>query len=186
MAGAHSIAAVYGGRTSFASSTSAVLTQTVIQPSSTGTPIVYRSATLPAVSSGPTFRTFTFSGFPDTTGTVLDATAVGNGVTFTVNVATAGTYDIKLSYKQNTARGISQFSIKGTNVGAPLDQYLPTEGYAVGDYGTFTFPTAGNYSFKFTIVGKNASSTSYAGADFRKSNSGLVLHLGSTRTLPSA
>ena len=160
-AGAHSITAAYGGTTSFASSTSAVLTQTVNQPSSTGTPIVYRSATLPAVSSGPTFRTFTFSGFPDTTGTILDATAVGNSVTFTVNVATARTYDIKLSYKQNTNRGISQLSINSTNVGAPLDQYLPTEGYAIVDYGNFTFPTAGNYSFKFTIVGKNAKSTSF-------------------------
>jgi uncharacterized delta-60 repeat protein len=156
-AGAHSITAAYGGTTSFASSTSAVLTQTVNQP----TPIVYRSATLPAVSSGPTFRTFTFSGFPDTTGTILDATAVGNSVTFTVNVAKAGTYDIKLSYKRYTTRGISQFSINSTNVGAPLDQYLPTEGYAIVDYGKFTFPTAGNYSFKFTIVGKNANSTSF-------------------------
>ena len=160
-AGAHSMTAAYGGTTSFASSTSAVLTQTVNQPSSTGTPIVYRSATLPAVSSGPTFRTFTFSGFPDTTGTILDATAVGNSVTFTVNVAKAGTYDIKLSYKRYTTRGISQFSINSTNVGAPLDQYLPTEGYAMVDYGKFTFPTAGNYSFKFTIVGKNANSTSF-------------------------
>ena len=160
-AGAHSMTAAYGGTTSFASSTSAVLTQTVNQPSSTGTPIVYRSATLPAVSSGPTFRTFTFSGFPDTTGTILDATAVGNSVTFTVNVAKAGTYDIKLSYKRYTTRGISQFSINSTNVGAPLDQYLPTEGYAIVDYGNFTFPTAGNYSFKFTIVGKNANSTSF-------------------------
>jgi uncharacterized delta-60 repeat protein len=160
-AGAHSMTAAYGGTTSFASSTSAVLTQTVNQPSSTGTPIVYRSATLPAVSSGPTFRTFTFSGFPDTTGTILDATAVGNSVTFTVNVAKAGTYDIKLSYKRYTTRGISQFSINSTNVGAPLDQYLPTEGYAIVDYGKFTFPAAGNYSFKFTIVGKNANSTSF-------------------------
>ncbi len=38
-------------------------------------------------------------GFPDTTGTILDATKVGDSVTFSVNVATAGTYDIKLSYK---------------------------------------------------------------------------------------
>ena len=125
------------------------------------TPIVFRSATLPAVSSGSTFRTFTFSGFPDTTGTILDATAVGNSVKFTVNVATAGKYDIKLSFKQFNTRGVSQFSINGANVGAPLDQYRPTEAYAIVDYGNFTFPTTGNYSFKFTIVGKNANSTSF-------------------------
>jgi hypothetical protein len=125
------------------------------------TPIVYRSVILPAVSSGPTFRTFSYSGFPDTTGTILDATGAGNNVTFTVNVPAAGTYDIKLSYKQNTNRGISQFAINGTNVGGPLDQYLATEGYAAVDYGSFTFPAAGNYSFRFTILGKNARATSY-------------------------
>jgi hypothetical protein len=124
------------------------------------TPIVYPSAALPAVSSGPTFRTFTYAGFPDTTGTILDATSVGDNVTFTVNVPAAGTYDIKLSYKLYTTRGISQFTINGTKVGGPLDQYLYTDAYATVDYGNFTFQNAGNYPFKFTIIGKNPSSAS--------------------------
>jgi hypothetical protein len=139
-----------------------IITWTYSNSSTTAkTPIVYRSATLPAVSSGPPFRTFTYSGFPDTTGTVLDATAAGDNVTFTVNVPAAGTYDIKLSYKQYPSRGISEFAINGTNVGAPLDQYQATQGYSTFDYGNFTFPAAGNYSFKFTILGKNASATGY-------------------------
>jgi hypothetical protein len=125
-------------------------------------PVVYRTANLPAVSSGPTFRTFSYSAFPDSTGTILDATAVGNSVTFTVNVATAGTYDLKLSYKEYSTRGISQLTINGANVGAPLDQYLATEGYGTVDYGTFTFPQAGNYAFKFTVVGKDWNSGGYS------------------------
>ncbi len=124
-------------------------------------PITYTTSTLTAVSSGPTFRTFTYTGFPDTTGTILDATKVGDYVTFTVNVAAAGTYDVKLSYKKYNTRGISQLSINGTNVGATLDQYAATDSYASFDYGNFTFPTAGNYSFKFTVTGKNASSSNY-------------------------
>jgi len=126
------------------------------------TPIVYKSAALPAVSSGPTFRSFTYAGFPDTTGTILDATSIGNNVTFTVNVPAAGTYDVKLSYKGYTSRGISQFTINGTSVGSPLDQYLDTDEYATFDYGNFTFKSAGNYSFKFTVVGKDASSSGYS------------------------
>lgn len=127
------------------------------------TPIVYRSAALPAVSSGPTLGSLTYGGFPDTTGTILDATSIiGNNVTFTVNVAAAGTYDVKLSYKRYKTRGISQFTINGTSVGGPLDQYLDTDGYATVDYGNFTFESAGNYSFKFTIIGKNPSSTGYS------------------------
>jgi hypothetical protein len=128
------------------------------------TPLLYRTTALPAVSSGPTFRTFAYNGFPDGTGTILDATAPGDSVTFTVNVPTAGTYDVALSYKQNINRGISQLTINGTSVGAPLDQYLPDEGYASFDYGNFSFPTAGNYYFKFAILGKDVNATAYAEA----------------------
>jgi hypothetical protein len=127
-------------------------------------PIVYRTTAMPAVSSGPTFRTFAYAGFPDGTGTILDATAPGDSVTFSVNVAAAGTYDVTLSYKQANNHGISQLSINGTSVGAPLDQYVPTQAYASFDFGKFTFPTAGSYAFKFAILGKDAKAVSYAEA----------------------
>jgi hypothetical protein len=78
-----------------------------------------------------------------------------------VPIPTAGTYDIKLSYKGIDTRGISQLSINGSNVGAPLDQYTAGETYNIVDYGNFNFTAAGNYAFKFTIVGKNASSSGY-------------------------
>ena len=147
---------------------SSVSTQDILSwayaPTSTvaKTPVVYRTATLPVASSGPTFRTFTYASFPDTTGTILDATAIGQSVTFTVNIATAGTYDIKLGYKTINSRGISQFTINGANVGAPLDQYLASESYATKDYGLFTFASPGNYAFKFTTVGKNANASTYS------------------------
>jgi len=126
------------------------------------TPLVYASTTLPAVSSGPTFRTFAYAGFPDSRGTILDATAPQDSVTFSVKVPTAGTYDIKMSYKPNDNRGISQLTINGTTVGVPLDQYLYVDSFATVDYGQFNFPAAGSYSFKFTILGKNANATSYS------------------------
>ena len=125
------------------------------------TPIVYHTTTLTGVSSGPTLRQFTYSNFPDGVGMAFDATAAGDNVTFTVNVSAAGTYDIQLSYKKYNPRGISQLSINGTNVGGLLDQYAATDSYAVFDCGKFTFTAAGNYSFKFTVTGKNASSQGY-------------------------
>jgi Legume lectin domain/Chitobiase/beta-hexosaminidase C-terminal domain len=132
--------------------------------STSKTPVVYQTANLPAVSSGPTFRQFTYAGFPDTTGTILDATAVGNNVTLTVNVATAGIADVKVSVKELNTRGIWQLSINGTNVGSPQDEYANTTAgvYAVFDVGTFNFPAAGNYAFKFTVTGKNAASSGYS------------------------
>jgi Legume lectin domain/Chitobiase/beta-hexosaminidase C-terminal domain len=128
----------------------------------TGTPIVYETKNLPAVSSGPTFRQFAFSGFPDGTGTILDATKVGDNVTFTVNVAQAATYDVKLSVKQFTTRGTWQLSVNGVNVGPVQDEYANTGGtYAVLDIGTVTISNAGNQSFKFTVTGKDAASSGF-------------------------
>jgi hypothetical protein len=128
-------------------------------------PVVYQTANLPAVSSGPTFRQFTYGGFPDTTGTILDATAVGNNVTLTVNVAAAGIADVKVSVKELNTRGTWQLAINGTNVGSPQDEYTNNSSsgvYAVFDVGTFNFPAAGNYAFKFTVTGKNAASSGYS------------------------
>jgi hypothetical protein len=52
-------------------------------------------------------------------------------------------------------------TINGTSVGAPMDQYSASDGYGSFDFGNFTFPTAGNYAFKFAVVGKDAKSSGY-------------------------
>jgi hypothetical protein len=96
-------------------------------------------------------------------GTILIATKVGDNVTFTLNVAQPGTYDVKIGVKEYTTRGIWQMSVNGVNVGAPQDEYLNTGGtYAVLDVGTVTISSAGNQSFKFTVTGKNAASSGFS------------------------
>jgi hypothetical protein len=129
------------------------------------TPVVYQTANLPAVSSGPTFRQFTYASFPDTTGTILDATAAGQSVTMTLNVANAGTYDIKVSTKLLNTRGVYQLAINGANAGPLVDEYNASTSagvYATQDLGNFNFAAAGSYSFKFTVMGKNAASTGFS------------------------
>jgi pectate lyase C len=113
------------------------------------------------VSPGPTFRTFAFSGFPDGIGTVLDATAVGDSVTFTVNVAAAGVYDVKVSAKNYITRGTSRLSINGSNLGASMDQYAAADTFTIFDLGAYNFAVAGNYAFIFRVTGKNSSSSGY-------------------------
>ncbi len=152
----------FTGGTGGQTATQEIATWSYNNTSASKTPVVYRTATLTAVSSGPTFRTFTYAGFPDTTGTILDATKVGDNVTFTVNVATAGTYDVKVSYKKFNTRGIWQLAVNGTNVGPAVDEYQATDSYAVVDLGNFAFSSAGNYSFKFTVTSHNASSSGYS------------------------
>jgi hypothetical protein len=45
-----------------------------------------------------------------------------------------------------------------------LDEYQASSSgvYISGDLGNFNFAAPGNYSFKFTITGKNAASTDYS------------------------
>jgi hypothetical protein len=127
------------------------------------TPVVYATTSLTAVSSGPTFRVFAYSGFPDGNGTVLDGTKAGDNVTFTVNVATAGTYDVKVSYKKYVTRAIWQLAVNGVNAGPTVDEFLASgDSYATSDLGSISFPTAGNYSFKFTVTSHDTGSSAYS------------------------
>jgi hypothetical protein len=167
------IPATVGGNTAYVGFTggtgTAMATQEVVSWTySAATPLApkvalaFDTSKLPAASSGPTFRVFSAAGYADGLGTILDATKAGNSVTFTVNVPSAGTYDIKANCKALNTRGISQLSVNGTNVGSTWDQYAAAESYPTNDFGNFNFATAGNYSFKFTVTGKNASSTGYS------------------------
>ncbi|MEQ1474220.1 MAG: chitobiase/beta-hexosaminidase C-terminal domain-containing protein, partial [Candidatus Acidiferrum sp.] len=125
-------------------------------------PLVFQTTGLTTSSSGPAIRLFSYPGFPDGSGTILDATNVGDNIVFTVAVPAAGTYDVKVSYKQFTTRGIMQTAVNGTNLGAPVDQFIAAgDAYAISDLGNLNFASAGNYLFKFTAVGKNAGSSGY-------------------------
>jgi hypothetical protein len=169
------IAATVGANTAFVGFTGGtggstaiqeILTWTYSSGATTGpkTPVVFQTANLPAVSSGPTFRQFAFAGFPDATGTILDATAVGDNVTMTVNVANAGTYDVKVSTKLLNTRGTYQLTINGAKVGPAEDEYANTGAgtFATLDLGNFNFAAAGNYAFKFAVTAKNAASSGFS------------------------
>ena len=125
-------------------------------------PATYATSNLPNVSSGPGVGGFGFSGFPDGTGILFSSGKVGDNLSFTLNVPTAGTYDVKVSMKTTTSRGIMQLSVNGTNVGSPADTYSNTTGsYAVFDLGLVTIATPGTQTFKFTVTGKNSASSGY-------------------------
>jgi hypothetical protein len=126
------------------------------------TPIQYETETVPS-SGVPNARVFSWAGFTDGVGIIVDATQVGNSIQFTLNVAQAGTYDVKYATKMFPSRGIGQLSVNGTNVGLATDQYSNNGGgvFQEFDIGPVTFSASGNYIFKFTVTGRNASSSSY-------------------------
>jgi hypothetical protein len=122
----------------------------------------FQAQALPAVSSGPTFRTFAWGGFPDGTGTILDATKVGDSVIFTGNFTKAGTYDLHVTGKNWNVRGEWQLSLDGVDVGAVQDEYTATDTLGNFDVGPIVIGSPGNHTLKFTVAGRNAASTSYA------------------------
>jgi Legume lectin domain/MBG domain (YGX type) len=126
-------------------------------------PIVYNTVSLPAVSSGPTLRTFTWTGFPAGTGTILDATKAGDNVAFTVNVANAGTYAVSVNSKQLNTRGIFQLTVDGIPASTSGDEYNSNGNGVLGNLnlGTFTM-TTGSHTFLFTVTGKDAVSAGYS------------------------
>lgn len=125
-------------------------------------PIVYQAESVPATGV-PNARVFSWSGFSNGSGTIVDATQVGNSLALTLNVAQAGTYDVKYGSKLYISRGIGQLSVSGANVGPTVDQYANSAGlFKEFDAGNVTISAPGNYPFTFTVIGKNASSTGYS------------------------
>ena len=94
-------------------------------------------------------------------GTYFNANAIGNYITYTVPVAKPGTYHLRVGIQTKPNKGIWRLAINGLNIGQPQDEYYPSVSYGVRDLGAATFSVAGNYAFKFTVAGKNASSTGY-------------------------
>jgi hypothetical protein len=126
-----------------------------------GTTLQFEPEKLPYTTSGTTQVILSCSCFTDGYGTQINSTGVGQSVTYTLNVPTAGTYDVRVAVKKYPSRGIWQMSVNGTNVGTTWDEYYPSAQWAEFDVGNVTISATGNQAFKFTVVGKNPSSSGY-------------------------
>jgi len=93
-------------------------------------------------------------------GTYFNATAPGQFITYTVPVARAGTYHVRVGIQTKPNKGIFRLAINGARQGAVQDEYNASVGYVVRDLGT-VYLNSGNQAFKFIVAGKNASSTGY-------------------------
>ena len=91
----------------------------------------------------------------------LEANGVGPFIDYTIPDIPAGTYDIQMSWKGNTQRGIISFTLDGTVLGSNLDQYTSTQTYPVTDYGMVTFTNDGNHVIHLAVVGKNTLANGY-------------------------
>jgi hypothetical protein len=118
------------------------------------------SAAVAGFTSGRVERVFTDGLASGGAGVILESHAVGDFISFTINVPTTGIWGVRPRYKQGNNRAIWQLSIDGVNQGGTFDGFNPNLGYVEVDAGTPTL-SAGNHTFKFTVTGKNAGSSDF-------------------------
>ncbi len=125
-----------------------------------------------AASSGKTNRVIDWPGFTNGTGSIYDATAVNDYVTYLVPNVSVGVYEVLVGVKETNTRDIWQlsigkagsFSTTATAVGSPQDEYAPSETFAEYDLGTWSPGSTSDKWFQFMVTGKNASSSNYSTA----------------------
>jgi len=96
----------------------------------------------------------------------LVGAAVSDQITFTVPNVSLHSYDVTIGFKKYNNRGIWQLATAPsggsfTNLGSPQDSYASGTVYTTVDLGTWTPASTGDQWFRFTITGKNASSSGY-------------------------
>jgi len=125
--------------------------------------VTFETETLPvaATSSGDVHRVALDAGYSGGQGTILEGNAVGDFVSYTVNVPEARTYDVRVRIKRLGNRGIWQFSSNGVNHGPTVDGFAATASFPEIDLGNVAFSSAGNKTIRFQVTGRNASSTSF-------------------------
>jgi Protein of unknown function (DUF2961) len=97
----------------------------------------------------------------------FQASKAGDNMVLTINVPTAGTYDLSAVMTKARDYGIVSLAVDGTQLGQPFDGYnFPNVTVATVDYGSVPL-NAGAHQLTFTLVGKNPSSINYlVGIDY--------------------
>ena len=100
-------------------------------------------------------------------GTWLHANAVNDFVTYSVPVLAPGTYSILVRGQRANDRGRVQVATASTqtgtytNLGGTQDFYSASTNFVSTTLGTVTFSSSGTKFFRFTVVGKNGSSSGF-------------------------
>lgn len=127
----------------------------------------YEVENLGFLSDGAASGVIYDSPLSDGEGVQLYSTETGDDLIFPIYVPTNGiSYTVRIGIKNRWDRGIFQFaaapSVDGTyyDHGSPVDEYAPSQVYTHVDI-PVTFGSIGNKGFRFTVTGKNPSSSNY-------------------------
>lgn len=133
-----------------------------VSPVVAGSPkTVYEAESLPVTStSGVVRRNFTEAGASAGQASVLESSAAGQSVTYTVKVPTTARYELSAYLKKLTDRGFFQLYVDGKAFGPPQDEYGTAAEYYRTTFGHLQL-CAGQHTLQFKVVGKNASSSNH-------------------------
>lgn len=129
--------------------------------------VVFETGHPPAAQSSDVHRVFNESTASGGTCAILEANATGDFVTYAVPGVGPGTYRVMVRLKRANNRGQFQVaaspSLGGptTSIGGTQEGYASSQQYVEVDAGPLTWSTSGTAYLRFTIVGKNASSSGY-------------------------
>lgn len=123
--------------------------------------------TVAALSAGDASALITGTSFSAGSARNFQANASNDFITLAANVPYAGQYAVRVGVRKNSASGTFQLAVTRAPggafeaLGAAQDTYASATAYAELSLGDFTFTGAGVNAFRFTVLGKNASSTDY-------------------------
>ncbi len=136
-----------------------------------GTVLKYETEDLTVFgTSGDAHRIISDAGFTGGgNGTILDSNATGDYVIYTLPNVPAATYNVKVAVKKIDTRGTWQLAASRadtqtgySNIGGTVDEYATAATFTEVDLGNWSPATTSDKTFKFTITGKNASSSNYS------------------------
>jgi hypothetical protein len=93
---------------------------------------------------------------------LFPAAATGDWVEFKALNVPAGNYLVKVLDKTGSDRGKYLLGIDGDPVGTEADQYAASGTNREVEVEDVTFGTTEDHTFRFSVTGKNASSTGYS------------------------
>ena len=128
----------------------------------TSAPIIYEAESMATtVSTGDSQTDVTSNYASGGSSNSATLNAVNDYVGFTATNVPAGTYNLRVRFRNSKANGIWQLATNGANTGTTTDGYDVDPNYAEVDFGTVTYSTTANRVYRFTVAGKNTASSSY-------------------------
>jgi hypothetical protein len=121
-----------------------------------------------AQTSGTTYTVSSDPNFSNGEALFFNATASGQYITLDVPNVQAGSYDVHVGVKSLNNKGMWQLATSridqqssAVNIGSPCDEYTAGTNYSDIDVGSWVAGSTSDKAFKFTVIGKDNSSSGY-------------------------